>query len=621
MNDRILKFADSKQYLGKIARSGENNTRSLAFDCSTVLTEYPAAQIIAVIQRPQGDPYTVTPDADGTIRQITLTSYDLEYNGHLQVELRVLDGDKILKSAIYTATVDDSIRGEADAPGQPVRDVLDRLEAEIKQAQAVVYDIRQKLENGEFNGSDANVTAENIQSALGYVPEKKVLRAETDTAILGEELAFQDGWTLGTGWSGDFLNGFSHSSGTDVLVFNMQESTKAQYYQISFKSSELMTDHNLFVSVGDSPSFNLYFEEHEDGTISVGVLAANDGNLTFTPSTDYRGTISDISIRRVLGAFTPIKQLFDTYGDVTAEIYVTPQKQDNLYVGLNAGRMNTTGNRNVALGANALKTNLSGWRNIAIGSGALRNNTAGTRNIAIGEDSIPVMQTGQRNIAIGSSTMVLIVNGNRNIAIGADSMLHAEECDDCIAIGFASLNMNKGSTNYGIGTRALYSTTGGKNIAIGYDAGNGLTIGSENVLIGGAAGYNLKTGKNNVAIGPYAAKGANNSDQSHYNVAIGYCAAQNIARYSSYNVVIGANVAASLGGADHCIVIGAGQDIDANENYQLNIGGLIGGSMQPGAAFLKINGDLELPTIPTSDPQSAGRVWNDKGTLKISEGN
>lgn len=174
MNGKILKFADSKQYLGKIARTGENGTRSLAFDCSGALDEYPNAQIIAVIQRPQGDPYTVTPDADGTIRRITLTGYDLEFNGHLQVELRFIDGDKILKSAIYTATIDDSIRGEADAPGQPVRDVLDRLDAEIKQAQAVVDDIRQKLENGEFNGSDATVTAESIQSALGYAPVKDV---------------------------------------------------------------------------------------------------------------------------------------------------------------------------------------------------------------------------------------------------------------------------------------------------------------------------------------------------------------------------------------------------------------------------------------------------------------
>ena len=49
MDDRILKFADSRQFIGRIARSGENNTRSLAFDCSSALAEYPTAQIVAVI--------------------------------------------------------------------------------------------------------------------------------------------------------------------------------------------------------------------------------------------------------------------------------------------------------------------------------------------------------------------------------------------------------------------------------------------------------------------------------------------------------------------------------------------------------------------------------------------
>lgn len=221
MNERILKFAESKQYLGKIARSGENNTRSLAFDCSAALEDYPTAQIIAVIQRPRGDPYTITPDADGTIRRITLTGYDLEFNGHLQVELRVIDGDKILKSAIYTATVDDSIRGEADAPGQPVRDVLDRLDTEIKQAQAVVDDIRQKLENGEFNGSDAEVTAENIEAALGYVPGKTLAPENYDGQI---ENLFPDKITF-------IINNFWRYGKVCqfVLQFNVLETMKVDY--------------------------------------------------------------------------------------------------------------------------------------------------------------------------------------------------------------------------------------------------------------------------------------------------------------------------------------------------------------------------------------------------------
>lgn len=471
----------------------------------------------------------------------------------------------------------------------------------------------------KFIESDKSLSATDIETVLGYKPEEETPKAQTDTAALGTELISSNGWILGTGWSGNLQSGFTHTSGTAILSYTMPENTINNYYQVSFKSSVAMTDSNLFVSVGNSPLFNLYFEEHDDGTISVGVLAAENGNLSFTPSTDYNGVISEVSIRRVMGTYQPIKQLLDTSGKVSTEIYITPQEQNNLYIGLNAGSLNTTGNRNVGIGANALKKNLSGWRNIAVGSGALQNNTAGTRNIAIGEQSMPSMQSGQRNIAIGTSTMTLIKNGNRNIAIGADSLFHAEESDDCIGIGFAALNLNKGNTNYGIGTRALYSATGNKNIAIGYDTGHNITSGSENTLVGAAAGYNLKTGKNNVAIGSYAAKGTTNSDQSHYNIAIGYGAAQNIGRYSSYNVVIGPNTATSLSGADHCIVIGANQDIDTDNNYQLNIGGLIKGSLNPNEAFLKINGGLELPNIPSSAPQNIGRIWNDNGVLRIKQ--
>lgn len=471
----------------------------------------------------------------------------------------------------------------------------------------------------KFIESDKSLSATDIETALGYKPEEETPKAQTDTAALGTELISSNGWILGTGWSGNLQSGFTHTSGTAILSYTMPENTINNYYQVSFKSSVAMTDSNLFVSVGNSPLFNLYFEEHDDGTISIGVLAAENGNLSFTPSTDYNGVISEVSIRRVIGTYQPIKQLLDTSGKVSTEIYITPQEQNNLYIGLNAGSLNTTGNRNVGIGANVLKKNLSGWRNIAIGSGALQNNTAGTRNIAIGEDSMPSMQSGQRNIAIGTSTMTLIKNGNRNIAIGADSLFYAEESDDCIGIGFAALNLNKGNTNYGIGTRALYSATGNKNIAIGYDTGHNITSGSENTLVGAAAGYNLKTGKNNVAIGPYAAKGTTNSDQSHYNIAIGYGAAQNIGRYSSYNVVIGPNTATSLSGADHCIVIGANQDVDTDNNYQLNIGGLIKGSLNPNEAFLKINGGLELPNIPSSAPQNIGRIWNDNGVLRIKQ--
>lgn len=176
--------------LGIIGRTGENDTRTIDFDCTAALTEYPNANIICVCLRPGDDePYTISLSTDGKHRVLTLASADLEKEGRLTLELRVVDGDKVLKSARFTGTVASSLQGEGDAPGTPVRDTLDRLDAEIKAAQAVVDDIRAKLDAGEFKGdkgdpgSDASVTAENIQSALGYAPVKDVQVAGSSVLV------------------------------------------------------------------------------------------------------------------------------------------------------------------------------------------------------------------------------------------------------------------------------------------------------------------------------------------------------------------------------------------------------------------------------------------------------
>lgn len=175
--------------LGIIGRTGENNTRTIDFDYAAELKEYQDANIICVCLRPGDDePYTIPLSTDGDHRVLTLSSADLEKEGRLTLELRMVDGDKVLKSARFTGTVASSLQGEGDAPGMPVRDTLDRLDAEIKAAQAVVDDIRAKLDAGEFDGpqgpkgdpgSDASVTAESIQSALGYAPVKDVQMAGT----------------------------------------------------------------------------------------------------------------------------------------------------------------------------------------------------------------------------------------------------------------------------------------------------------------------------------------------------------------------------------------------------------------------------------------------------------
>ena len=133
-----------------------------------------------------------------------LTSRETAAAGTIKLELRAVRDDTVLKSAIFYGRILPSLNGQKDAPGNPLSDALNRLESTIANAQTLADEIRQKLDNGEFvgergpqgdkgdkgepgakgdkgdkgdrgaDGSDATVTAENIQSALGYAPVKDV---------------------------------------------------------------------------------------------------------------------------------------------------------------------------------------------------------------------------------------------------------------------------------------------------------------------------------------------------------------------------------------------------------------------------------------------------------------
>lgn len=171
--------------LGIIGRVGENGMRRIDFDCAEALSEWPDAEIICICLRPGGSsPYSIPLIADKGHRILTLTAAELASPGTLTLELHVVVGDRVLKSARHTGKVLESLWGEGDAPGMPVRDALDRLEAEINTARSLADSIREKMDSGEYKGekgdkgdkgdtgSDAEVTAENIQGALGYVPAK-----------------------------------------------------------------------------------------------------------------------------------------------------------------------------------------------------------------------------------------------------------------------------------------------------------------------------------------------------------------------------------------------------------------------------------------------------------------
>lgn len=180
-------FFQEQPSLGVLGRTGEHEARRISFDCGEVLKTWPEATILCVCRRPcDTAAYPIPLTTDGTTYTMPLTSRETAASGTIKLELRAVRDDTVLKSAIFYGRILPSLNGQKDAPGNPLSDALNRLESTIANAQTLADEIRQKLDNGEFvgergpqgepgkDGSDANVTVENIQSALGYAPVKDV---------------------------------------------------------------------------------------------------------------------------------------------------------------------------------------------------------------------------------------------------------------------------------------------------------------------------------------------------------------------------------------------------------------------------------------------------------------
>ena len=188
-------FGQEGKNLGLVGRTGENASRRIVFDCEAVLGEFPGAGIVCALRRAcDAEAYAKELTTDGKKRLLTLSAADVAAPGSLMIELRAVEADAIRKSAVYVGRIERGLSGQGDAPGNPVADTINNLEARAKAAsaaaaaaQAVADEVQERLEAGEFkgdkgdpgkdgapgkDGSDANVTAENIEAALGYAPAK-----------------------------------------------------------------------------------------------------------------------------------------------------------------------------------------------------------------------------------------------------------------------------------------------------------------------------------------------------------------------------------------------------------------------------------------------------------------
>ena len=98
-------FGQAPHYdLNMLGRAGEHGTRQIVFDCADALQEYPNARIICAVLRPRDTtPYPAELTAIGDTRILTLTRVETYLPGLLKLELRAVDGERVLKSALYAA--------------------------------------------------------------------------------------------------------------------------------------------------------------------------------------------------------------------------------------------------------------------------------------------------------------------------------------------------------------------------------------------------------------------------------------------------------------------------------------------------------------------------------------
>lgn len=273
-----------------------------------------------------------------------------------------------------------------------------------------------------------------------------------------------------------------------------------------------------------------------------------------------------------------------------------------------------------------------------------------------GVNDIDFIGTGDDASAVAGKDQAGAKTASSCVAFGYGNMKNSGAAKN-VAFGKENLQNSTGIGNCAFGYHAIYrGTTGTMNSAFGSEALDDDTTGSYNTGFGAYSLQRNSQGTNNTAVGYRALKGDvepfDESASWSYNVAIGYDSLALIKSGAYSNVAIGSEAAKNIGngkgnvaigsgalkgvtGVENCIAIGKNSATAADGNAQLWIGAsgsanltknniIIYGEMSPSdmsAQFLRINGQIELPNLPTSDPQIAGRLWNDNGVLKISAGN
>jgi hypothetical protein len=422
------------------------------------------------------------------------------------------------------------------------------------------------------------------------------VRGINSDATLGSELSPSNdfantGWgTTGAPWTTTTTTATHPTGNTSSLVDGQFTANSAFIYQVSFTVSGSPTAGEYVTPVMGVSGKKVYGNVTET---QVFTNPFNLSNLMFTPTTNWNGTISNVSVKII----TPSKStlnLLDSAGTTSLQLRASGGSAINSFIGLKAGQSNITGFANTAVGASALLSNASGTYNSAFGSDVLLSNT-----------------TGSSNTAMGYSSLISNTSGSNNTGAGYGALQSNSTGIENVATGYYALQQNiYGTKNTASGSYALQYSADSNNTAMGYYALNGLNGGSNNTAIGYQAGYTsnsanaLYNSSNNTFIGYNAGPGVSPAAGLQNSTAIGQAS------------VVSASDTLALGcvsGVNGC---------STTTKVSIASGGYANSALTVGATNYS-TGTFQNVSPPTSTMTGTGTTWNSGmvgGTVYFSNG-
>jgi len=244
-----------------------------------------------------------------------------------------------------------------------------------------------------------------------------------------EEVLYITGWTS-TGWTGSWVNGWSHTTGNTSVLSNSTAAVVGDYYLFTWVFSGY-TAGSVAISFGGESAVNSGGTSVLTASGNSALIASAVTGLQITPTSTFDGTIS-ISISHITATSNAVVAIESSDGTVVQDIR---GHSASIFLGRYAGYHTLTGSRNTFIGEGAGNANVSqvdltyvGWH---AGYGGIQNigttivgSNAGLGNLhkqsaifggaAMGSNSYSAWY----NTSIGCFSFNKLTSGNHNTGLG-----------------------------------------------------------------------------------------------------------------------------------------------------------------------------------------------------------